>query len=87
MSITTLRTFLWLHTAAAGLAGLALYLLPAAAGAVWPWPLPALAARFVGSLLIAAAIDTGLAAAARDELPISGALLMGALSGTPAPTG
>ncbi len=77
MSTTTLRTFLWLHTAAAGLAGLAFYLLPAVAAAVWPWPLPPLAARFVGSLLIAAAVDTGLAAGARDELPISGALLMG----------
>jgi hypothetical protein len=77
MNTTTLRTFLWLHTAIIGLAGLAFYLLPAAAGAAWPWPLPPLAARFVGSLLIASAVDTGLTAAAHNELPTSGALLMG----------
>jgi len=79
MSTGTLRTILWLHTLAAGAFGLALYLAPAAAGAAWPWPLPPLAARFVGSLLLAAALDTGMAAAARDEQPFSGALLMGAV--------
>jgi hypothetical protein len=77
MNTTTLRTFLWLHTAIVGLAGLAFYLLPAAAGAAWPWPLPPLAARFVGSLLIASALNTGLTAMAHNDLPISGALLMG----------
>jgi hypothetical protein len=77
MNTTTLRTFLWLHTVIVGLAGLAFYLLPTAAGAAWPWPLPPLAARFIGSLLIASAVDTGLTAAAHNELPISGALLMG----------
>jgi hypothetical protein len=88
MNTTTLRAILWLHTAAAGVAGLALYVLPAAAGAVWPWPLPALAARFVGSLLIASAVDTGLTAASRDDLPMNGALLMGlALYGLIALTG
>jgi hypothetical protein len=46
-------------------------------GSFWPWPLPALAARFVASLLLSAAIDTGLTAAARDGLPLVGALLMG----------
>jgi hypothetical protein len=77
MNTTTLRALLWLHTLIAGAAGAALYLFPAAAGGLWPWPLPALAARFVGSLLLGAAIDTGLTAAARDELPVVGALLMG----------
>ncbi|HET9223594.1 MAG TPA: hypothetical protein VFO07_13870, partial [Roseiflexaceae bacterium] len=77
MNITTIRTILWLHTLLAGAAGAALYLFPAAAGSFWPWPLPALAARFVGALLLSAAIDTGLTAAARDELPVVGALLMG----------
>jgi hypothetical protein len=68
-----------LHTLLAGAFGVALYLAPAAAGAAWPWPLPPLAARFVGALLIAAATNTGLAAAARDEQPFAGALLMGAV--------
>jgi hypothetical protein len=77
MNITTIRAILWLHTLFAGAAGAALYLFPAVAGSFWPWPLPALAARFVGALLLGAAIDTGLTAAARDELPIVGALLMG----------
>jgi hypothetical protein len=66
-----------LHALIAGAFGVALYLAPAAAGAAWPWPLPPLAARFVGSLLIAAALNTALAAAARDEQPFAGALLMG----------
>lgn len=77
MTTTTLRTFLWLHTAIAGLAGLAYYLLPAAAAAAWPWPLPPLAARFVGSLLIASALNTGLTAVAHNDLPVNGALLSG----------
>jgi hypothetical protein len=77
MNTTTLRTILWLHTLIAGLAGAALYLIPAAAGGAWPWPLPALAARFVGALLLAGAIYSGLTAAAPDELPVVGALLMG----------
>jgi hypothetical protein len=76
MNTTTLRTILWLHTLIAGAAGAALYLIPAAAGGLWPWPLPALAARFVGALLIAGAVYSGVAAAARDELPLVGAFLM-----------
>jgi hypothetical protein len=77
MNTNTLRAAFWLHTAVAGVAGLALYLFPAVAGPLWPWPLPALAARFVGSLLIAAAVASSLSAISRDELPVSGALLMG----------
>jgi hypothetical protein len=77
MNISTIRAILWLHTLIAGAIGAALYLFPAVAGSFWPWPLPALAARFVGSLLLGAAIDTGLTAAARDELPLVGVLLMG----------
>ena len=77
MNITTIRAILGLHTLVAGAAGAALYLFPAVTGSFWPWPLPALAARFVGALLLGGAIDTGLTAAARDDLPIVGALLMG----------
>ena len=88
MNTNTLRAFFWLHTAAAGMAGVALYFFPAIAGALWPWPLPALAARFVGSLLIASAVASSLIAMSRNELPVSGALLMGlALYGLIALTG
>jgi len=76
MHTNALRMILWLHTLLVGAAGLALYLAPAVAGAMWPWPLPPLAARFVGSLLIGAALDSGLTAAAR-EMPLRGVLLMG----------
>ena len=77
MNITTLRTILWLHTLIAGAAGAALFLFPIMAGGFWPWPLPPLAARFVGALLLGAATDTGLTAGAHDDLPVVGSLLMG----------
>ena len=79
MSTGTLRTILWLHTLLAGAFGLALYLVPGAAAGAWPWPLPPLAARFVGALLIGAAVDTGLTVAARNALPLNGSLLMAAV--------
>lgn len=77
MTTTTVRAILWLHTLVAAVLGAALFLLPATTGNFWPWPLPALAARFVGALLIGAAVDTGLTAGARDDLPLVGSLLMG----------
>ena len=77
MTTSTVRAILWLHTLIAGATGAALFLFPAIAGSYWPWPLPGLAARFVGALLLGAAIDSGLTAGARDELPVVGSLLMG----------
>ena len=74
-----LRTIFWLHALIAGVAGGALYLFPRPAGGIWPWPLPALAARFVGALLFSGALYSGLTAAARSDLPIRGALLMATL--------
>lgn len=72
-----LRAGLWLHTLLVGVCGLALYLAPASAVLLWPWMLPPLAARFVGSLLLASALDTGIAAAAPSAPTIAGSLLMG----------
>src|SRR5262249_46292703 len=43
----------------------------------WPWPLPGLAARFVGALLISGATYSGLTAIARTNLPFAGMLLTG----------
>ena len=46
---------LWTHTVITGLAGLLFFLLPGESAKVWPWPLPPLAARFMGSLFVGGA--------------------------------
>jgi len=56
MSAQALRRVLWLHTACMGIAGVVLFVLPAAGALLWPWALPPLAARLLGSLLIAGAV-------------------------------
>ena len=53
------------------------YLAPGAAASWWPWPLPGLAARFVGALLVSGAVYSGLTAMARTGLPVAGMLLTG----------
>jgi hypothetical protein len=77
MNTSFLRNFLWLHTAIAAIAGLVSYLFPSVLASVWPWPLPGLAARFMASLLIAAAVYSGFTAAAKNSLPAIGMLLTG----------
>ena len=44
------RGILWLHTLATGAAGVLFWVFPGESATVWPWPLPPLAVRFVGSL-------------------------------------
>ena len=46
---------LWLHTLAMGIAGLLFFLLPRQSATLWPWTLPPLGARFMGSLFLAGA--------------------------------
>jgi hypothetical protein len=46
---------LWTHTVITGLAGLLFFFLPGESAKVWPWPLPPLAARFMGSLFVGGA--------------------------------
>ena len=75
MKTSIIRSILWTHTAIAGLVGLAFYLAPGLAASWWPWPLPGLAARFVGALLISGATYSGLTAMARTNLPLAGMLL------------
>src|SRR5262245_10884595 len=75
MKTSIIRSILWAHTAIAGAAGLVFYLAPGAAASWWPWPLPGLAARFVGALLISGAVYSGLTAMARTSLPVAGMLL------------
>jgi hypothetical protein len=75
MNTSILRWVLWAHTLIAGAAGLAFYLFPSVAASLWPWPLPGLAARFVGALLISGATYSGLTVTARNDLPIAGTLL------------
>ena len=50
------RVLLWLHTLATGGAGALFFFLPQHGAALWPWTLPALAARFMGSLFLAGAV-------------------------------
>jgi hypothetical protein len=50
-----LTPVLWAHTIITGFAGVLFFLWPAESATLWPWPLPALAARFMGSLFIAGA--------------------------------
>ena len=56
MNRRTLRVVLWLHTLAMGIAGCLFFLFPTQASTLWPWVLPALAARFVGSLFLGGAV-------------------------------
>lgn len=50
-----LTSALWTHTVITGLAGLLFFFFPAESARVWPWPLPPLAARFMGSLFLGGA--------------------------------
>jgi len=75
MNTSILRSALWAHTVIAGAAGLAFYLFPSAAASLWPWPLPGLAARFVGALLISGATYSAFTAMARNDLAVPGMLL------------
>lgn len=47
---------LLVHSCVTLVIGLALFLLPVASARLWPWPLPALAARFMGALLLGGAV-------------------------------
>jgi len=51
----TARGILWLHTLAMGLAGFLFFVFPGESATLWPWALPPLAARFVGSLFLGGA--------------------------------
>lgn len=71
------RIVLIVHTAMVGSLGLYFYLAPAAAATLWPWVLPPLAARFVGALLIGAAVSTGLTLLSNTHGSSAGILFMG----------
>jgi len=49
------RGILLLHTLATGAAGVLFWVFPGESATVWPWPLPPLAVRFVGSLFLGGA--------------------------------
>ena len=49
------RGILWLHTLVLGVAGVLFFALPKESATVWPWALPPLAARFLGSLFLGGA--------------------------------
>jgi hypothetical protein len=71
------KAALWAHTVATVLAGLCLYWLPQTFGPVWPWALPPLAARFMGSLLIGGGLCSAITALLPDPLPLGGTVLLG----------
>jgi hypothetical protein len=87
MSNTIFRVVLWIHTVVAGIAGLYFYLAPLSAALLWPWPLPALAARFVGSLLVGGAVCTALTALNRTNIAAAGITFLGIGDGLIALTG
>ena len=77
MKVQRIKTGLWLHTLITILAGFSLFLFPKNIGPLWPWALPPLAARFMGSLLIGGGVCTALVALAPEPLPLTGAALLG----------
>ena len=77
MRIQLIKVGLWLHTIITTLAGASLFLWPQIFGPIWPWTLPPLAARFMGSLLVGGGVCTALAALAPEPLPVAGPALLG----------
>ena len=77
MKVQRIKIGLWLHTFITIFAGISLFLFPKTFGLLWPWALPPLAARFMGSLLIGGAVCTALAALAPEPLPVMGPALLG----------
>ena len=68
---------LWFHTILTLLAGSGLFLFPTVFGPAWPWALPPLASRFMGSLLIGGGVCTAVAALSPEPLPVVGPALLG----------
>lgn len=77
MRIKLVKIGLWLHTILTILAGSGLFFFPQTFGPIWPWALPPLAARFMGSLLVGGGVCTALAALAPEPLPVAGPALLG----------
>jgi hypothetical protein len=77
MRIRLVKIGLWLHTFLTILAGAGFFLFPQTFGSMWPWVLPPLAARFMGSLLIGGGVCTALTALAPEPLPVVGSALLG----------
>ncbi|MGY1622584.1 hypothetical protein ACI789_10345 [Geodermatophilus sp. SYSU D00965] len=65
-----LRALLAAESAVLTVAGALLFVAPATAGALWPWPLAPLSARVVAAWLVAFGIATALAAVAGDLEPL-----------------
>ena len=68
---------LWLHTVLTILAGSSFLLFPQTFGPLWPWVLPPLASRFMGSLLVGGGVCTALTTLAPEPLPMEGPALLG----------
>jgi hypothetical protein len=62
------RGILWLHTLVMGVAGFLFFFFPRESATVWPWLLPPLAARFMGSLFVGGAACSLACLRSRDGL-------------------
>lgn len=62
MASASRRPVLWIQAFVLAVPGIALYVWPLEAAEWWPWPLPALAARFVGSAFLGVAGATAIVA-------------------------
>lgn len=62
------RAVLLLHTLITGIAGLVFFVFPREAATIWPWTLPPLAARFMGSLFLGGAACSLVCLRSRDGL-------------------
>ncbi len=56
MNVRIARAALVVHTVVTAVAGVTFFLSPGSAAALWPWPLPPLAARFMGALFLGGAV-------------------------------
>ncbi|HJY77046.1 MAG TPA: hypothetical protein VKE95_10455 [Burkholderiales bacterium] len=71
------RSVLWLHTALMGIIGLLFFVFPGESAGVWPWPLPPLAARFMGSLFLGGAACSFACLRSHDERGLFVMVLLG----------
>ena len=66
-NVVSARNVLWLHTLVMGVAGLIFFVYPKESATLWPWQLPPLAARFMGSLFLGGAACSLACLRSRDD--------------------
>ena len=74
--VVSQRAVLWGHTLVMGLAGIVFFIFPGVAATIWPWALPPLAARFMGSLFLGGAACSLMCLRSRDERGLFALILL-----------